>query len=495
MKKKELKVYVIILSIIVLYFISKMPNGLISGMFVVKLFKIIIMIILAILSIILLNTVNKEKEIHNKFFITALFMGMILVVIIPALHGIDEGAHFFKVYSIFNEVETVQDEAGDTFYKVPENILRVNSIKGYIEEFKLSNKKFENGNLFLSNEYLGINLYSWLAYITYLIPMFICQKILNFSIVPTILIGRAFSFFVWLVISTYTIKIIPKRKEFIAFLCLMPINLTLVTTYTGDLVTNAVILLFIAYWYRLYYEKRIIKKSEIILITILGILSACSKLVYTLIFLIFAFLPQENFKNKKHKICVNLFLFICLIITTLINLSIVGIDLLEVYPKIEEQKEWIFNNLFEYIEIFFISIMYFLDQYIYQFTTGYTTMLQNTIYVEPVISILYLIILIISLFTEEVKNKFSKKFKYLIIFIIIMIISIIFTSLYLQWTATMYGIGSNLIYGVQGRYFFPIVALLALVNTKDYFNFVKKYLWNGVIIINFIILLKILIVF
>lgn len=100
-----------------------------------------------------------------------------------------------------------------------------------------------------------------------------------------------------------------------------------------------------------------------------------------------------------------------------------------------------------------------------------------------------------SLFTEKVKNEFSKKFKYLIIFIIALIIFIIFTSLYLQFTATMYGVGSDLIYGVQGRYFFPIVALAALINTKGYANFDKKYLWNGVIIINFIILLKILVTF
>lgn len=456
--------------------------------------KGIVIIGLSILIIFLLKIINKKKEVHKKFFIVATFIGMILIIIIPVLHGIDEGAHFFKVYSVFNEIETVKDK-GELLYKVPANIIKANRINSYSQEIEFFNEKFNTNRFILSNEYMGINLYSVLAYITYLFPMLICQKILNMGIVPTILIGRTFSFIIWLIISTYTIKIMPKRKEFFAFLCLMPINMTLVTTYTGDLVTNSVILLFIAYWYRLYCEKRLIKKSEVIIITILGILSACSKLVYTLIFLIMLFLPKENFKNRKHKILVNLFIIACLTITIIINLSIVGNDLLEAYPKIVEQKQWIFDNIFKYIGIFFITIMYFLDQYIYQFTTGHTTMLHNTIEVSPIISILYLIILIISLFTEEVKNKFNKKFKCSIIDIVIMIIFIIFTSLYLQWTATMYSVGCNLIYGVQGRYFFPVVALLSLVNNKINAKLNTKYLWNGVVIIDFIILLKILVMF
>lgn len=65
-----------------------------------------------------------------------------------------------------------------------------------------------------------------------------------------------------------------------AFLCLMPINLTLVTTFTGDLLTNSAILLFIAYWYRLFEEKREIRKSEVTVLSVLGAISICCKIIY-----------------------------------------------------------------------------------------------------------------------------------------------------------------------------------------------------------------------
>lgn len=492
MGKKEQKIYIIILAVIAIYFMLNVSN--IYKIFAIDLFKILLILVLSVLMLVLIKLVCKEKEVHNKFFIVASFIGIILVIIIPVLHGIDEGAHFFKVYSIFNKVETVQDDERGLLYKVPMDIFKADKVNSYLDELNLVNDKSDN-RFILSNEYLGINLYSALAYITYLLPMFIFQKILNLGIVPVILTGRFFSFIIWLIISTYTIKIIPKRKEFMAFLCLMPINLTLVTTYTGDLVTNAVILLFIAYWYRLYHEKRPIKTSEVIVIIILGILSACSKLVYTLIFLIMFFLPKENFKSKKHKILVNSFIIICLAITILINLSIVGNDLLDAYPKILEQKKWIFEHIFEYAFIFFRTVFLQLGQYMYQFTTGRTTMLQNTINVNDVISVVYICILALALIAEKNESKFSRKFKYTVTTIIVITIFIIFTSLYLQWTATMYSVGYELIKGVQGRYFFPLVSLLVLIPTKGIKNVDKKYLWNGVIIINFIILLKILVTF
>lgn len=492
MGKKEQKIYIIILAIIAIYFIVNASS--IYKIFAIDLFKVLLILILSVLMFVLIKFVSKEKEVHNKFFIVATSIGMILIVIIPVLHGIDEGAHFFKVYSIFNKVETVQDDELGLLYKIPMDIFKADKVNSYFDELNLVNDKSDN-RFILSNEYLGINLYSVLAYITYLLPMFIFQKILNLGIVPIILTGRLFSFIIWIIISTYTIKIIPKRKEFMAFLCLMPLNLTLVTAYTGDLVTNSSILLFIAYWYRLYHEKRPIKTSEIIAITILGILSACSKLVYALIFLIMLFLPKECFKNQKHRVLVNLFILIVLVVTLLINLFMVGNDLLEAYPKIEEQKQWIMNNPLKYIGIFFITILTYLDQYLFQFTTGYTTMLQNTIYVNEYISGAYLILLVLSLLIEEADNKFNKKFKILVISIVGAIVFTIFTSLYLQWTATMYSVGCELIQGVQGRYFFPLVALLALISTKGIKNVDNKYLWNGVIIINFIILLKILVTF
>ena len=438
---------------------------------------------------------KKNIEVHKKFMICAMIFGFILIFINPILHGIDEGAHFFKVYSLICGTEDLYNNQNELVDKVPKAIYNADCVKKYVDIFNVKNTKIDKNDYIIINEYIGAKLYSIFSYIPYLLPMLIFQKILNMDIIGVIYIGRICAFICWVLISTYTIKIIPRRKEFIAFLCLMPISLTLVTTYTGDLVTNSVILLFLAYWYRLYCEKRLISSKEIIIITILGIISASAKLVYSIIFFLLMILPIECFKNQKHKIKIIFLIIISIIVATFINLSIVGNDLINAYPKIKLQKEFILSNMAKYIWILISTIITNFPIYVCQFTTGKITMCHNAIRVNDVFSILYVAILIVSVLSEKSEMNLKKSEKILISIIISLIVIIIFTSLYLQWTATNYGIGANQVYGVQGRYFTPIVALFILANTKNDYKFDKKYLWTSVLLINIIIIFKIIINF
>lgn len=458
---------------------------------------LLLIFIVSILAFILNIYLNKKKNmpIHKKFIILGVFFGIILIFAIPVLHGIDEGAHFYKVYSFFNKNEDVYDENNKLIDKVPQVIYDADSGYDYFKTHTIINGKIKPEEYVLTDKYVGAKLYSIISYIPYLLPMFVCYKLLNLDIIFVIYIGRIFAFVSWLLISAYTIKIIPKRKEFFVFLCLMPIMLTLVTTYTGDLVTNVVILLFLAYWYRLYSEKRLITKKEIVIITILGIISACAKLVYAMIFLILFLLPIENFKNKKHKIKVLGCIISIIILSTLVNLAIVGNDLIDAYPAINLQKEYILSNFGNYIKVLVTTIINGFFTYMCQFTTGQTTMCQNSIMISDIISMIYIFLLGISILLDKSDVNLKRSGKILISAISIAIVIIIFTSLYLQWTATHFGVGAQTIYGVQGRYFFPLVALCIIINTKKAYKIDSDYLWTGVILINIIVICRIITVF
>ena len=351
--KKKTNIIIMIYLLTILYAILNIESDSIIGLF--KYFSIIIVGICA-LGINLYFISKEEMKIHNKFICTAVFLGILLIFSIPILHGIDEGAHFFKVYSLVEGAETiyVKDQLKD---KIPLTIFQADSVQNYSDIILLKNEIIDKSSFVFRNDYLGAKLYSVFSYIPYVLSMFIFQKIFTLDIIGVIYTGRIFGFVFWLLISAYTIKIIPKRKEFIAFLCLMPINLTLVTTYTGDLVTNSAILLFLAYWYRLYFEKRAITKKEIAIITLLGVISACSKLVYVMIFFILFLLPSECFKNKKNKIISLITIMGLIIVATILNLVNVGDDLINAYPKINLQKEFIFSNFFEYIWILITTII------------------------------------------------------------------------------------------------------------------------------------------
>lgn len=485
--KKTYKILALVYSLVFLYF-SVQHEELYK-----KLFILLVSALTLGLNIFIIS--YRKLSVEKKFGIAALIFGFILIFVIPVLHGIDEGAHFYKVYSFFYDTsvpEEFQDQLEDA---VPNAIISADSSYNVISMFRLKGLKIDESKVSYTQNYIGAKLYSPISYLTYLLPMFLFKCILNLDVYWVIILGRIFSFLAWLAISYYTIKIMPKRKEFMAFLCLMPISLTLVTTYTGDLITNASIFLFIAIWYKIHEEKRPIKLKEIILISILGIISCCAKMVYALIFLIMFLLPKECFKSKKHKIISCCLIILVLIITFIINITFVGSDLLEFYPAIEKQKEFIFSHPFEYLKIFFRTFITSFVNYIYQFTTGKTTMCHNAILVDNVVSLFYFVVLVSTLFLDENKIELSKKAKTLIGTICFLVVFIIITSLYVQWTATKKGIGHPYVDGVQGRYFIPLAVLAIFIKSKPISKLNKDFLWSSVLLINLGIMLKICNVF
>ena len=72
---------------------------------------------------------------------------------------------------------------------------------------------------------------------------------------------------------------------------------------------------------------------------------------------------------------------------------------------------------------------------------------------------LALICIWITITDQTIKDKFKLYQKVWISLTIIAVIGLIFTSLYVQWTT----IGSDSILGIQGRYFIPILPLIALL--------------------------------
>ncbi|MBR4486881.1 DUF2142 domain-containing protein, partial [bacterium] len=70
-------------------------------------------------------------------------------------------------------------------------------------------------------------------------------------------------------------------------------------------------------------------------------------------------------------------------------------------------------------------------------------------------SILALIVISLIEVPKQIVKKFDKR---LSLFILLSVLLLIFTSLYIQWTLPK----ENIIDGVQGRYFLPILILLPL---------------------------------
>lgn len=450
-------------------------------------------VVISGLGIFLLNDKNK-LDVHKKYLIISVFLGIFYILLTPILHGSDEGAHFFKVYSIVTgfEDKTLTETSLEL---VPSTIVKCDLPNTLISGMKAIGQKIDSSDLIKTDKFLGANLYTFFSYLPYLIPMFICQIILKMDLFFTVIFGRIFAFICGIMIMTYAIKIMPKRKDFFALLCLTPVMLAGMTIYTADLMTNATIILFIAIWYKAYEEKKKMTKKDILLISLLGVFAAFAKIVYILIFLILFLLPEECFECKKEKNKSLIFIFLIILIAVLINIFVVGNNMLDAYPEINAQKNFIFSNPLKYLKILFTTILKDYSS-LYIFTTnGGFTLIHNGITISEIVSFIYTLILIISLLIEGEEKKLTKKGKILISSIITFVIVILYTSLYIQYTAKYYGIGNTRIYGVQPRYFIPIVAMLPIIPLKKKDIIEKKFLWLGVLLIDFIFILNIIVYF
>ena len=104
-------------------------------------------------------------------------------------------------------------------------------------------------------------------------------------------------------------------------------------------------------------------------------------------------------------------------------------------------------------------------------------------YVYSILSIIYLILIFMTLFNEKSKMTISNKIKVLITVLIFIILILIGTALYVQFTSEWAGVGNLFITGIQGRYFIPICFLLIFI-----VNYKRKFISDKLLMELFLLL-------
>ena len=129
-------------------------------------------------------------------------------------------------------------------------------------------------------------------------------RLLGLSTLLTYYIGRILNLIVFIVITSIAIRIAPYGKNLMAMIMLLPISLQQASSASYDSIINAVILLYIAFILMLY-KKESVKAKDYILLTILSVfIVMCKGGVYAPICIMLAALPFGIKLNKKSKIVI-----------------------------------------------------------------------------------------------------------------------------------------------------------------------------------------------
>ena len=432
------------------------------------LLNLILIILFTIVGIILIK--NNKMKIENKFLLISLFLGMLLIILIPAYDGNDEVSHFARTYEITNGQIVTENINDWPQTLIPSKVF--DKFRHYENAFKII--KQSNGKKYLYDmQYSAV--YPIFSYMPQITAMQLC-KIFIKNIFWWPYVVRIFQLLFCVFIIYCSIKIIPYGKKVIFVIGLIPTVLKQISLISADSLLISCSLLFISYILHLNEKKKITKK-DIIILTFLAVVMSVSKLVYIPLCFLFLLLLKNIDKKEKIK-SFGIIFGIALIVTILWNIFAVSTLTSGQGVNVKYYFKYYLMHPLDYICINLNTIMSCGFKYINEVFSGL-----NRAYVFSYDGLYSLLFMTIYIYTViYFKNNIDNKNKKILVIIFLMVCILINSSLLVTCTP----IYTEYIVGIQGRYFTPLLLPLALIVGK---NKMKKehFIAKNVDIIIFII--------
>lgn len=438
-----------------------------------------IFLILLNLDIIIFNLIKKEYKIQDIFLSLMIPIGCTFLIILLPNYVPDEAAHSYRAY-VISEGHIISDKDKDNVINmsVPNDLLEsLENIHTYKEMIQFMKRDtIYNQQVRVNNNGTGAGAYSFFCYI---IPVmgFLIGKILGLNIIVAYYLARIFAFIAFLIASYIAIKKIPFGKIPLFIFLFNPMLIQQCVSISAD---NAVIvssILLISFTLNFYYSKNEIDNRQLFLLGCLSVILSLMKYAYLpIVFILISLFFKKRKISKK-----NIFKIIGIIIISVIVSLTAYFIFNNMY--VSENSYIIQNNISAARQIIFIikhplKYLYILINTtkakleFYYFTLFGRNLSWYIININQLIPILYSFLFFSSPFVEKNKIELDRNLKILLIFLSIVGYVLILSGLYLAWTP----VGTNIIEGVQGRYFIPYLILIPLVFINKGKNLeIKKY--------------------
>lgn len=414
----------------------------------------------------------KNFTIENLYIPVVFLFGLVYMVLFTPFTVPDELVHFMSAYKVSN-------------YFIL-NFKQFTTEEIFVRNIDL--KFFEDANVYISaQEYFkatnGFSVFADQFSLTTLeqtvgksVPMgylvsglgIAIARILKFSPIMVFYMGRIFNILQYIVLSRIALKITPIGKRLIFVLSLLPMTLHLLASYSYDCYIVAISLIFVALFLKIYYSEQGADLKTFLLMVGVAVLLAPSKMVYLpIIFLVFL-LKKENLAFCSEKTAS--ILKVSTVLVGIVSLLLFQLDFLssDVAVSGEKMITWVEAPGFTIGDILgdpMGSIRFFLrtlqekgDSYVIEMIGGCLGWLQ--INIALIYYVPFLIIIVLSMFGvegEPLSFNFYERFYSLVL--VCGSVTLVILSMWLAWTPILY----NVVMGVQGRYFLPLVPVLYLI--------------------------------
>lgn len=469
--------------------------------------------------------IRKKCKIEFVFLAYMMVFGFIYMFVLPPYSAPDEIVHFGAAYDISNKLVHLKSNTTAVTMRPEDAYSQFRAIPNMDTYDYTKCCMFQHGT---QKEFIvmdGMNTFP--NYTTHFISGFgiYIGKTLNWGNVPTTYLGRFLNLIFYILVAFFAIRIIPFGKMVLFSISVMPMMLELACSYSYDAFINPLAFLTIALILKYIYDASVIRKRDILGLIILAALLGPCKIIYSCIFLLCIFIPRTKFKNKIHYsiaiIGVTLGILLPNVYYNFASIeNMIGkpqveqsVSALDENTNIDESTEtvgtsettqteianseyytamWCIHHPWETVKLYANTSIYFCASYIGGIIGRQLGWLEIGI---PSYFILGLGLLLFLSFFE--KNKYSDqiKMKHRIVAICIFFIvyALVHASMLFGWTP----IKSNLILGVQGRYFIPVLPVFVVLFSNKKASLpksIRNYFFISYGVLQFIVITQIIMI-
>lgn len=417
---------------------------------------------------------------HKLFICLSVIFGLLLVFLVAPFQTPDENSHFKKAYVISKGQIFPSYKDGIYGFELPVNMTSYidkctenmgdRDAKVNYSEVVISDRLAADYGVTEQNNFSTADTNPFAHFIQAI--GIVIGKIFwrltrdnNGSAVYLLYFARIANLIFYTFIVAWAIKITPVLKKTMCAIALMPMSLSLAASCSYDALLVSLTCLSFAYIMNILLKKDewYIEKRTLVLMIIVAFIMFAIKPYCALIYLLLFFTPKEKFKNNKDYIK-KIFIFAGAVLGLYILFRIPGIvstmktNVVGGVDNSALQRELVLSNPLDFIKLVFNNFYVQRDYYIAT-TIGVLGLIDT--YLPTAITTIYLIF-IISIAIIEIscsEYKINIYTKLTVAFVIIVSLIGISYIMYVGWTSNLadYGVGSNTISGIQGRYFIPLL--------------------------------------
>lgn len=430
------------------------PNLFMDGIFIL-IFSCFLLIEIFILY-------RKEKKHLEKIF---LLLGIPICFLYTLFLGpyriMDETAHLVKALDLsYGNLVTAKDEENKGIVYVPEGVNEVDDkkITNFSSLSEALTKENDYENLVRMNPFFTYTVLN--SPTPYLLSAsgFAIGRLLDLNLYVSMYLAKIFQMIFFLSAGYFIIKFLPVGKLFGMIYLFNPMVLQQMSSIGADNFTNLTCLLLISYVLKLKFQKENIALKQVSLLSILMVLVSSSKFIYfPLIGLVW--LLRKKITTKREKIILIIATILSLAIAVLFIVIGLGYDnefaLFISGNEIDTMKqlEYVIKQPFKFLVVCLSTLFTNFNLYIEGLFGRQLGNTDISLFYPSYIA--YIVLFFFTLFLEKEKQSLERSTKLYFLIVGIILSFCVFGVEYLTWS----GVGSNVVDGVQGRYFLPFFIL------------------------------------